>query len=156
MSVSDSNAHADELHMDVRLGGVTLLRGAQTAHELGLQRQLALSMSALLNGGPVVVEHWLPGLHLVCESAIQVREGNHLWSAQDGWSLLHVRLQAWLEGCGPNNALELSCEHGVCWAVSLPALPKRAEERAYTLRVLWTEPGVPPRVIETDAMLKVR
>ncbi|MCC7545075.1 MAG: hypothetical protein IT506_06270, partial [Aquabacterium sp.] len=46
MSGSDSNAHADELHMDVWPGGVALLRGAQTAHELGLQRQLALGMSA--------------------------------------------------------------------------------------------------------------
>jgi hypothetical protein len=126
----------DDLNLLIRPGEIMMLRGAHESYELMMQRQSALAISALLKGRAVLIEHWLPDMHLICNAHEAVRGESASWSATTDWTSLYLRLQGWLDQYEHATALELSCEMGRCFAIP-SSLHDGSFQYTYVLRCEW-------------------
>ena len=65
---------ADEVHLLIEEGAMLRLDGALDPLDWGQQAMLGLACSALLDGRPVLLQDWLPGLDVECHGS-QLTQG---------------------------------------------------------------------------------
>lgn len=127
----------EEVRLLIEPGGCIESPGSADSTALRQQLAAALAVSALLEGGLVLITDWLPGLHWRVKVSQRFVDLLPELSVDAIWRAIEPHLARWLERPADADVFVLSPEWGEC-ALAPSAYRCGWERVAFRIRCLWS------------------